>query len=176
MNAPAQAPTEKTLFGLLVAALLVAGIALMREGPNIDNVIQGWPFFIVAFLAGALTGYLGWTRAFGFTPMFKFSGANRHPWLAALALGLVFSSGASYLNRTYASPTGRTITGEIDSVTAGKGDRWHITVKLPDGRYQRYLISKDVATTLKDAPDVRLRIARGLLGFEFIAGFEPSGR
>jgi hypothetical protein len=176
MNAPDQAPTEKALFGLLVVVLLIAGVALMREGPHFDNVIEGWPFFIVAFLAGTLTGYLGWTRAFGFTPMFKFSGANRHPWLAALALGLVFSAAASYLNRTYASPTGRSLTGEVDSVAEGKGDRWHVTVKMPDGRYQRYLISKDVATALKNAHEVRLSVARGLLGFEFIAGFEPSRR
>jgi hypothetical protein len=176
MNAPDRVQTEKTLFALLVVVVLIGGVALMREGPHFDNVIEGWPFFIVAFLAGAFTGYLGWTRAFGFTPMFKFSGANRHPWLAALALGLVFSAAASYLNRTYASPTGRSITGEIDVVAEGKGDRWHVTVKMPDSRYQRYLISKDVATALKDAHEVRLSVARGLLGFEFVAGFEPSRR
>jgi len=175
-HAPEQVQTEKTLFAILVVALVICGAALMREGPHFDNVIEGWPFFIVAFLAGALAGYLGWTRAFGFTPLFKFSGANRHPWLAALALGLMFSAAASYLNRTYASPTGRALNGEIDTITEGKGDRWHVTVKMPDGRYQRFLISTDVATALKNAHEVRLRVARGLLGFEFIEGFEPSGR
>lgn len=174
MNAPDQAQADKNLFAVLVVVLVVAGAALMREGPNFDNVIEGWPFFIVAFLAGALTGYLGWVRAFGFTPMFKFSGANRHPWLAALTLGLVFSAAASYLNRTYASPSSRSIAGEVDSITEGKGDRWHVTVKMPDGRYQRYLISKDAATALKGASGVRLSVARGLLGFEFVAGFEPK--
>lgn len=174
MNAPDQAQTEKTLFALLVVGLVIAGTALMREGPHFDNVIEGWPFFIGSFLAGALTGYLGWTRAYGFTPLFKFSGANRHPWLAALALGLAFAAAASYLNRTYAMPTDRSITREIDSVAEGKADRWHVTVKIPDGHYQRYLISKDVATALKNATEVRLSVARGLLGFEFVSGFEPK--
>lgn len=173
MSTPDQPQSEKNLFALLVVALIIAGAALMREGPHFDNVIEGWPFFIVTFLAGTLTGYLGWTRAFGRTPMFKFTGANRHPWFAALALGLLFSAAASYLNRTYASPTVRSMTGEIDTITEGKGDRWHVAVKMSDGRYQRYLISKDVATTLKNAQEVRLNVARGLLGFEFVAGFEP---
>jgi hypothetical protein len=174
MSASDQPQAEKNLFAVLVVALVICGAALMREGPHFDNVIAGWPFFIFTFLAGSLAGYLGWTRAFGFTPMFKFSGANRHPWLAALALGLAVSAAASYLNRSYNSPTGRSITGEIESIDEGKGDRWHVGVKMPDGQFQRYLISKDVATALKNATEVRLSVARGLLGFEFIAKFEPK--
>jgi hypothetical protein len=176
MNSPNQVQSEKTRFAVLLVALVVSGLALMREGPHFDNVIEGWPFFIGSFLAGALTGYLGWTRAYGFTPLFKLSGANRHPWLAALALGLAFSAAGSYLNRTYAVPTDRSIAGEIDSVAEGKGDRWHVTVKMPDGRYQRYLISKDVAAALKNEHEVRLNVAHGLLGFDYIAGFEPLKR
>lgn len=176
MNPADKAQADKTLFAMLVVAMVIAGAALMREGPHFDNVLEGWPFFMFAFLAGALAGYVGWSQAFGFTPMFNFSGANRHPWFAALVLGLVFSAAASYLNRSNATPTGRSLTGEVESVTEGKGDRWHVTVKMADGQYQRYLISKDVATALKDAPEIRLNVARGLLGFEFIAGFEPSKR
>ncbi|MBI4191380.1 MAG: hypothetical protein HY525_12690 [Betaproteobacteria bacterium] len=176
MTAPDQTQAEKTLFGLLVVALLISGVALMREGPYFDNVFDGWRFFSVTFLAGALAGYLGWTRAFGFTPMFKFSGANRHPWLAALALGLAAAAAASYVNRSFAYPAHRSFTAEIDSIKEGKGDRWHITVKMPDGQYQRYLVSQDVATALKNEQVVRLGVARGALGFDHIAGFEPLSR
>ena len=93
-----------------------------------------------------------------------------------MVLGLVVSAGASYLNRTYATPSVRSITGAIDSVTEGKGDRWHVMVKMADGRYTRYLISQDAATALKKATEVRMTVARGMLGFEFIAGFEPVTR
>ena len=176
MTAPDQTQSEKTLFGLLVVALVISGMALMREGSHFDNVLQGWPFFTVTFFAGALAGYLGWTRAFGFTPMFKFSGANRHPWLAALALGLAAAAAASYVNRSFAPPAYRSFTATIDSIKEGKGDRWHITVQLPDGQYQRYLVSQDVATALKNEQVVRLGVARGALGFDYIAGFEPLKR
>ena len=176
MNAPDQKQSEQARFGFLVVALLISGAALLREGPHFDNVLEGWRFFAVTFFAGALVGYMGWTRAFGFTPMFKFGGANRHPWLAALALGLASAAAASYFNRSLASPAYRSFTAAIDSVKEGKGDRWHITAQLPNGQYQRYLVSRDVAAALKDEQAVRLSVARGALGFDYIAGFEPVRR
>jgi len=48
-------------------------------------------------------------------------------------------------------------------------------VKLPDGRFERYLIDQDAATALKDAKAVRISIVRGLFGFEILTGFEPVG-
>ena len=174
MNAPVQPRDEKALNGLLLAALFVSGLVLMREGPHFYNVIDGWPFFTSAFFAGALIGYLCWTYTFGVTPSLKFSGSYRLPWLAALVLGLVFTSMVSYINRSFAAPTDQSITGDIDSLDEGKGERWHVTVKTPDGRYQRYYISKATAETLKDARQVRMGIARGALGFEFVTKFEPA--
>ncbi len=176
MNEPARIHEEKVLTSLLLAALVTAGVAIVREGPQFDNVIGGWSFFTIAFFTGALAGFLGWTRVSGATPTLRFSGARRHPWLAALVLGLAFTAAASYLNRTFAPPADRAITAEIDSVAEGKGDRWHVTVKTPDGRYQRYLISKDAAAALKNEKMVRLSIARGALGYDYISGFEPLRR
>ena len=176
MNAPAQPRDEKALNGLLLAALFVSGLVLMREGPHFDNVIDGWPFFTSAFFTGTLIGYLCWTYTFGVAPSLKFSGLYRLPWLAALVLGLVATATASYVNRTFAAPTDRSITAEIDSIEEGKGIRWHVTVKTPDGRYQHYLISKEVADALKKGREVRMRIARGALGFDLVAKFEPAGR
>ena len=176
MNAPAPPRDEKALNGLLLAALFVSGLVLMREGPHFDNVIDGWPFFTSAFFAGTLIGYLCWTYTFGVAPSLKFSGSYRLPWLAALVLGLVSTATASYVNRTFAAPADRAITADIDSIDEGKGNRWHVTVKSPDGRYQRYLISKDAADALKNAKMMRISIARGALGFDFMAGFEPTGQ
>ncbi len=164
---------DKVRTSLLLAALIVAGVVMVREGPHFDNVIDGWRFFIVAFFAGTLTGFLGWTRVSGDTPTLRFSGSHRNPWLAALILGLACAAAASYLNRTFAAPTERSLAGEIDSIAEGKGDRWHVTVKHPDGHYQRYLVPQSVALALKDEKQVRLGIARGGLGFDYIARFEP---
>ena len=175
MDAPARPQDEKVLTGLLLAALVAAGVAMVREGSHFDNVIDGWPFFTSAFFAGTFMGFVGWTLAFGVTPTLKFSGAYRHPWLAALVLGLASTAAASYLNRTFASPTERTITAEIDAVTEGKGERWHVTVKTPDGRYQRYLITQAAASALKNEKLARLSVAHGMLGFDFIARVEPLG-
>jgi hypothetical protein len=175
MNAPAPPREEKVLNGLLLAALFIAGLVLMREGPHFDNVVDGWPFFTSAFFAGTLMGYLVWTYSLGVAPALKFSGSYRQPWLAALVLGLVATSTASYINRTFAAPPDRTITAAIDSVAEGKGTRWHVTVQTPDGRFQRYMISKEVADALKNAKTVRISIARGALGFDFMAKFEPAG-
>ena len=177
MNTPA--PTDDSvpaLTGLFTVALLTAGVTLVQEGSYYDNVIEGWRFFTTAFFTGALVGFLGWTQASGITPAFKFSGSHRYPWLAAVVLALAVSAAASYFNRTFATPTDRSITGEIRSVEEGKGDRWHVTVNMPDGLPQRYLITEDTATALKNEKEVRLGIARGALGFEFIARFEPLKR
>ena len=176
MNPPAQTDTAPALTGLFTVALLTAGVALVQEGPHYDNVIEGWRFFTTAFFVGALVGFLGWSQAFGITPTLSFSAPHRYPWLAAVALALAASAAASYFNRTFAKPTDRSITGEIHSVEEGKGDRWHVTVNLPSGVRQRYLIPKDAATALKNEKEVRLSIARGALGFEFVARFEPLQR
>jgi hypothetical protein len=176
VNAPDAKQSEQARFGLLIVALLISGAALLREGPHFDNVLEGWHFFTITFFAGALVGYFGWTRAFGFTPMFRFGGANRHPWMAALALGLACTAAASYFNRSLASPAYRSFTAAIDSVKEGKGDRWHLTAQLPNGQTQRYLVSRDVAEALKNEQSVRLSVARGALGFDYIAGFEPVRR
>ena len=132
MNAPAPSREEKVLNGLLLAALFIAGVVLVREGPHFDNVVDGWPFFTSAFFAGTLMGYLIWTYSFGVTPALKFSGSYRHPWLAALTLGLVAASTASYINRTFAAPPDRTITGAIESVAEGKGNARRALPALPD--------------------------------------------
>jgi len=176
MNAPSQTNAVPALTGLFTVALLTAGVALVQEGPHYDNVIDGWRFFTIAFFTGALVGFLGWTQAFGITPTLKFSGSHRYPWLSAVVLAVAASAAASYFNRTFATPTDRSITGEIHSVEEGKGDRWHVTVNTPNSLQQRYLISKDAATALKNAKEVRLRIARGALGYDYIAGFEPLKR
>jgi hypothetical protein len=176
MNAPSQTNAVPALTGLFTVALLTAGVALVQEGPHYDNVIDGWRFFTIAFFTGALVGFLGWTQAFGITPTLKFSGSHRYPWLAAVVLAVAASAAASYFNRTFTTPTDRSITGEIHSVEEGKGDRWHVTVNMPNGLQQRYLISKDAATALKNAKEVRLRIARGALGYDYIVGFEPLKR
>jgi hypothetical protein len=174
MSAPVQPHDEKVLNGLLLAALFISGLVLMREGPHFDNVIDGWPFFTSSFFVGTLIGFLCWTYTFGVMPSFKFSGSNRHPWMAALVLGLVSTATASYINRTFAAPTDRAITADIDSIDPGKGNRWHVSVKMPDGRYQRYLISKEVADALKNEKRVRMSIAHGALGFDLMATFEPQ--
>ncbi|MEO8442600.1 MAG: hypothetical protein ABI547_08945 [Betaproteobacteria bacterium] len=167
---------EKAINGLLLAALFISGILMVREGPHFDNVIDGWPFFTGAFFIGTLLGFVCWSFTFGVAPSLKFTGSYRQPWLAALVMGLVTTVSVSYINRTFAAPPDRTITGNIEIVDEGKGDRWHVTVTTPDGRYQRYLITKPVAESLKNERMVRIGIARGALGFDFMAKFEPSGR
>jgi hypothetical protein len=165
---------DKALNGVLLAALFIAGILMVREGPHFDNVIDGWPFFTGAFFIGMLLGFAGWSFTFGVTPSFKFTGGYRQPWLAALVMGLLTTVSVSYINRTFAAPPDRTITAEIDILDEGKGDRWHLSVKTPDGRYQRYFISKPVAESLKSEKMVRISIARGALGFDLMAKFEPQ--
>ena len=176
MNAPAPSDSVPALTGLFTVALLTVGVALVQEGSYYDNVIEGWRFFTMSFFTGALVGFVAWTQALRVTPTFRFTGSHRYPWLAAVVLALAACTAASYFNRTFAQPTGRSITGEIHSVEEGKGDRWHVTVLTPGGEQRRYLIPKDAATALKDEKEVRLGIARGALGFEFVARFEPLKR
>ncbi|MDB5811109.1 MAG: hypothetical protein JWN94_3231 [Betaproteobacteria bacterium] len=176
MTDAAPSRDDKALNGLLLAALFIAGVVLVREGPHFDNVIDGWPFFTGAFFLGTVLGFIAWSFSFGTPPTLKFTGSYRLPWLAALVMGLVTTVSVSYINRTFAAPPDRTLMGEIDIVDEGKGDRWHVSVKMPDGRYHRYLISKPVAEALKNEKLVRLGIARGALGFDLVAKFEPAGR
>jgi len=176
VTAPVQSQTEKILTGAFTVALLTAGVALVQEGPHYDNVIDGWRFFIIVFFSGALVGFAGWTQWSGIPPTFRFSGSHRHPWLAAVVLAIAAAAAASYLNRTFATPTERSITGEIYTVEEGKGDRWHVKVNMPNGLQQRFLIPKEAAAALKNEKEVRLGIARGALGFEFFARFEPFRR
>jgi len=176
MSEPAAAPSrdEKVLNGLLLAVLFIAGVVLVREGPHFDNVLDGWPFFTAAFFTGMLLGFLCWTYTFGGKFTLKFTGSYRLPWLAALVLGLITTSSVSYINRTFAAPPDRTIKAEIDGVDEGKGDRWHLKVKMPDGQYKRLLISKPVADALKTATMVNIGIARGALGYDLMAKFEAA--
>jgi hypothetical protein len=174
MNAPAQPREEKVLNGLLLATMFISGIMLVREGPHYDNVIDGWPFFTSAFFAGTLIGFLCWTYTFGVTPALKISGPHRQPWLAAIVMGLVTTTAVSYINRTFAAPADRTITAAIESVDEGKASRWYVTVKMVDGGFERYLISPQVADELKNEKMVRIGVARGALGFDFMAKFDPA--
>ena len=170
----AQSREERTLNVLLLGGLFVAGVVLVREGPHFDNVIEGWPFFTGAFFVGTLLGFVSWSYSFAIKPTLKFSGPYRQPWLSALLMGLVTTSSVSDINRTFAAPPYRAITGEISIVDEGKGDRWHLTVKSADGSYQRYLITKAVADELKNERMVRMSVARGALGFDLITRFEPQ--
>jgi hypothetical protein len=174
MTEAVAARDAKAVNSLLLVALFIAGIVLVREGAHFDNVIDGWPFFTGAFFGGTLLGLVCWSFTFGVVPSLKFSGSYRQPWLAAFVMGLITTSSLSYINRTFAAPPDRTLTGEIDIVDEGKGERWHVSVKMPDGRYQRYLITKAVADELKNARQVRMSVARGALGFDLVAKFEPQ--
>lgn len=170
----AQSREERTLNVLLLGGIFVAGVVMVREGPYFDNVIDGWPFFTGAFFVGILLGFATWSYNFGIKPTLKFSGTYRQPWLAALLMGLITTESVSYINRSFAAPPYRTMTGEIHIVDEGKGDRWHVTVKSPTGTYQRYLITKAVADELKNARMVRMSVSRGALGFDLITRFEPQ--
>ena len=174
MGTPTVAQRDKTLNGLLLVALIIAGLALVREGPHYNNVIDGWRFFTLAFFAGGLAGFIGWTQAFKLTPAFRLAGAYRQPWLAALVAAILTCTAASWLNRGFTTPTDKVVIGEVDVVEEGKGDRWHIGVKLPDGRFERYLLGKDAAEALKDAKSVRISVVRGLFGFEVLTDFAPA--
>jgi hypothetical protein len=172
MSAPVQTQDEKVLNGLLLAALFIAGVVMVREGPHFDNVIDGWPFFTSAFFGGTLIGYLCWTYTFGVKPALKFSGSYRQQWLAALVMGLATTISVSYINRTFAAPADRYFTAAVESIDEAKAGRWLITVKSADGRSQRYLVTKEIADALKSEKMINIGIARGALGFDLMATFE----
>ncbi len=172
MSEPAARHEERVLTSLMLAVLIVAALAFMREGPHYDNALAGGRFFVIAFFAGALSGFLGWVRASGVAPTLGFSAAQRAPWLASIALGLVFATAGSYVNRTYAMPTDRSIIAEFNSLTEAKNDRWQLMVKMPEGHFQRFLVTSEAAEALKNSKTVRLGIARGVLGADVIAKFE----
>jgi hypothetical protein len=176
MSEPALQREDKALNSLLLAALFISGVLMVREGPHFDNVIDGWPFFTGAFFLGTLLGFGCWSFTFGVAPSLKFSGSYRQPWLAALVMGLITTVSVSYINRTFAAPPDRSIATNIESLDEGKADRWHVTVKMSDGRFQRYLISKEAADALKSEKQLRISIARGALGFDLMTKFEPAGR
>lgn len=176
MTGPAKQHQERVLFSLLLGGLIVAAVAMVREGPHFDNVIDGWRFFIMAFFSGLMLGFIAWVRLSGTEPKLSLSGADRHPWLAALVVALAAACGGSFVNRSFSTPTGRYVTAEIDKVEDGRGDRWHVTAKLPDGVHHRFLVPKEAATALKDERAVRLAVSRGMLGYDFYSSFEPVRR
>jgi hypothetical protein len=166
--------SERVLTALLLAGIVIAGVALMREGPHFDNTLGGTNFFTSAFAGCALLGFVLWTHFAGITPAFTFSGPSRLLWLATFAAALGGATLAGWANRTFATPTERTIVAPIEAVEPGKGDRWHVTLKNANGQYERYLVSEENAKRLNTAKTVRMRIARGALGFDYIAEFEPQ--
>ena len=168
-----RAHSERVLTSLLLMGVVLAGVALTREGGHFDNTTGGERLFTIALLAGALTGFLGWTRYTGVTPALSLSGPMRQLWLATVLAALVGAGGASYVNRKFATLTDRSRVAAIDSVQEGKGIRWYVVVSAADGGRERYLITEQTAARLKDAKTVRMRYARGALGFDYIAEFEP---
>ena len=76
---------------LLAVGILAAG-ALIKEGPQYDNVLESWRLFNTAFFTGALIGFLGWTQTFRIVPTLSLKPADRQPWIAAFALGLATSN------------------------------------------------------------------------------------
>ena len=174
MSEPIPRPDEKILTSLLLATVILAAVALMKEGPQYDNVLESWRFFNTAFFTGALIGFLGWTQTFRIVPTLSLKPADRQPWIAAFALGLVFTVSGVWLNRTYTTPTGRSVIAEIDTLKVLKDDRWQLSVKHSDGIYQRYLITKQAADALLKQKSVRMEISRGALGFDLYTRFEPA--
>ncbi len=171
---PTGRPDEKVLTSLLLAAVIIAAVALMREGPQFDNVLEGWRFFNTAFFTGTLVGFLGWTQTFRIVPTLSLKPVDRQPWIAAFALGLIFTVGGSWINRSYTTPTGRALVAEIDMLKEIRDDRWQLSVKHADGSYQRYQITKDTAAALQNQNAVRMEIGRGALGFDLVTRFDVN--
>lgn len=171
-----RAHSERVLTALLLMCVVLAGVALMREGVHFDNTTGGERLFTIALLAGGIVGFLGWTRYTGVTPALSLSGPSRQLWLATVLAALVSAAGACYVNRTFATLTERSRVAAIDSILEGKGTRWHVVVRADDGGRERYLITEQTAAQLKNAKAVRMRYARGALGFDYIAEFEPIER
>ena len=72
MSEPTPRPDEKILTSLLLAVVILAAVALMKEGPQYDNVLESWRFFNTAFFTGALVGFLGWTQTFRIVPTLSY--------------------------------------------------------------------------------------------------------
>jgi len=174
MSEPAPRADEKVLTSLLLGVIILAAVALMREGPQYDNVLDGWRFFNTAFFTGALLGFLGWTQGFGIVPTLSLKPQYRQPWIAAFALALVFTVAGSWLNRTFTTPGGRSIVGTVDSLREIKDDRWQLWVKNADGSFQRFQITKETAAALQNQTMVKMEVARGIMGFDVITRFEPN--
>lgn len=168
-----RAHSERVLTALLLMFFVLAGVALMREGVHFGNTIGGERLFTTALLAGAIVGFVGWTRYTGITPTLSLSGSSRRLWLATALAALLSTAGASYVNRTFATLTERSRVAAIDSIVEGKGTRWYVVVSATDGGRERFLIAERTAAQLKNAKAVRMRYARGALGFDYIAEFEP---
>ena len=173
MSEPAPRPDEKVLSGLLLGVVVLCGVGLLQEGPMYDNVLDGWRFFNTAFFTGALVGFLGWTQTFRIVPTLSLKPEHRQPWIAAVAAALIFTVGGSWLNRSFTTPAGRSIVGQIDSLREGKGERWQMWVKLPDGNFQRFQIGKDAAAALMNQSQVQMEVSRGAIGFDLVTRFEP---
>ena len=168
-----RAHSERVLTALLLTSLVLSGVVLMREGLHYDNTIGGERLFMIALFAGASAGFLAWTRYTGITPALSLSGPSRQLWLATIVAGLVSAAAASYVNRTLATLTERSTVVAIDSIQEGKGTRWYVVVSTAEGGRERYPITEPTAIQLKNAKAVRMRFARGALGFDYIAAFEP---
>ena len=171
-----RAHSERVLTSLLLMFFVLAAIALIREGGHFDNTVGAERLVTIAFFSGGILGFALWTHCTGVTPAFSLSGPSRQLWLATALAALFAMAGASYVNRTFATLTERSRVVAIDSIREGRGNRWHVVVSAADGRLERYLITERAAAQLKDATAVRLRYARGVLGFDYIAQFEPVQR
>lgn len=165
--------SARVITSLLLMFVVLAGIFLMREGAYFDNTADGERLFLIAFLGGAIAGFAGWTRLTGITPALSMSVPMRQLWLATVLGALVCTIGASWLNRTFATPTGQSRTMEIVSVTEGRAGRWHVIVRAADDGRERYVIPERIVPQLKEAKRVRMGYARGLLGFDYVGEFEP---
>lgn len=170
-----RAHSERVITSLLLMFFLLAGVALMREGAHFDNTADGERLFAYSLLGGGVAGFLGWKHYMGMPAKLTLTGPSRQLWLATALAALVSTAGASYLNRTFATLTDRSQVAAIDSVQEGKGARWHVIVSTADGAHERYLVTEQAAAKLKGAKSVRMRYARGFLGFDYIAEFEPVG-
>lgn len=169
-----RAHAQRIVTSLLLAFAVFAGVLLMREGVHFDNTVEGGRLFTIALSAGAITGFAVWTRHTGITPALSFSGPMIQLWLATLLVALVAAAAACFINRTFATLTDQWKVAPLDSIQEGRGARWHLVVTAPDGGRERHFISEQTAVQLKDAAAVRMRYARGALGFDYIAAFEPA--
>jgi hypothetical protein len=166
MSEPAPRPDEKVLTSLLLAVVILAAVALMKEGPQYDNVLESWRFFNTAFFTGALIGFLAWTQTFHIVPTLSLKPADRQPWIAAFALGLVFTVGGVWINRQSVTPTGRSIVagGEynysgnaINSAVADYGD-YNNMLRVKDWQYRADIVATIAAMLNSALSSTRLTV------------------